>query len=200
MKETSRIYEALLNRKEKVCHKSEIIEIITEYKRKFKSQVNIINTLKYLSRHRYIRRIFQGYYYLNSVDERKRGYCSYEDKELLFIIFHRLKIKWYVGLESALYLTGKSWQVPRVLHIFNNKFSGERKILSLKVRLFKVKDNLFFGLKKAETPNKIEYYYSPPAKTSLDMVYLRKFGRLTEDKQTKKYLKHYPKWLGKKLT
>jgi predicted transcriptional regulator of viral defense system len=193
MKQINRIYEALLNRREKVCHKSEIVDIIQEYKRKFKSKINITNTFKYLNRHNYLRRIFQGYYYINSVDERKRGYCSYKDKELLFIVLNKLKIKWYVGLNSALYLAGKFWQVPSVLHILNNKFSGIKKILSLKVKFYKIKEELVFGLKKA-----VNYSYSIPPKTYLDMVYLRISDKLIKSGQTKKYLKHYPKWVGKK--
>lgn len=198
MNYVSRIYEALLNRKEKVCHKSEIEEIIKEYKRVFKSPLSITNIIKYLSRHKYIKRIFQKYYYLNSIDERKRGFCLYEDKELLFIVLNKLGIKWYVGLNSALYLNGKSWQVPRRLHILNSKFSGAKNILSLKVDFSKIKESLFFGLKKAKTTNGVRYYYSTLAKTSLDMVYLKKSNKLIKNKQTKKYLKFYPEWLGKK--
>jgi hypothetical protein len=199
VQDTNKIYEALLNRKGKVCRKQEIVEIAEEYKQKFKSPINISNTVKYLNRHKYAKRIFQSFYYINSADERKRGYCFYEDKEMLFIVLNKLGIKWYVGLGSALYLAGKSWQVPRVLHILNNKFSGEKKILSLKVRFFNVRMSLFsFGLKKSKTANKIEYYYSDAAKTSLDLLYLRKSDKLIKNKQTKKYLKFYPKWLGEK--
>ena len=198
MKHINRIYEALLNRKEKVCHKSEIVDIIKEYKKKFKSTLSITNTVKYLSRHNYIKRVFRSYYYLNSVDERKRGYCFYEDKELLFIVLNKLQMRWYVGLNSALYLAGKTWQVPRTLHILNNQLSGERKILELNVKFFKIKDLLFVGLKKQKTTHNIPYSYSTLPKTSLDMVYLRESDELRKGKQIKKYLKYYPKWLGKK--
>ena len=193
-----RIYEALLNRREKVCLKSEIVQIINEYKKKFKCPLNIDNTVKYLSRHEYIKRIFNSYYYINSVDERKRGYRLYEDKELLFIILNKLKIKWYLGLRSALYIEGKSWQVPRTIHILNNKFSGTKKILSLKVIFFKIKEKLIFNIKKAVTTNKIPYFYSATAKTYLDLVYLRISDNLIKDNQTEKYIRYYPKWVGKK--
>lgn len=175
MKEINKVYEALLNRKEKVCHKAEIVAIIKEYKKKFRSKINLTNAFKYLSRHKYAKRIFQSYYYFNSLDERKRGFCWYEDKELLFVVLNKLNIKWYVGLDSALYLKGKSWQVPRVLHILNNKFSGEKRVLSLKVRFFRVKSSLFSGLKKGFTTNKIGFYYSSPDKVVLDKAYLKKW-------------------------
>ena len=80
----TRIYEAILNRVNKICDKSEIVLIIKEYNKKFNSKVNIGGAIKYLSRHDYIKRIFLSFYYINSLDERKRGYCKYEDKELLF--------------------------------------------------------------------------------------------------------------------
>ena len=194
----TRIYEALLNRKDKICSKSEIVEIINEYEKEFKCSLNIDNTVKYLSRHEYIKRIFHGYYYINSVDERKRGYRNYEDKELLFIVLNKFKIKWYLGLNSALYLEGKLWQVPRTVHILNNKFSGTKKVLSLKVRFFKIKEKLIFSIKKAKTTNKIKFFCSTKAKTYLDMVYLRISNHLIKNKQTMKYLKFYPKWVGKK--
>jgi len=198
MKQINRIYEALINRKEKVCHKSEIAEIIKEYRQKFKSSIDIVNTIKYLSRHNYIKRIFNSYYYLNSLDERKRNYRSYRDKELLFIVLNKLKIRWYIGLSSALYIEGKMWQVPRVMHIINNKFTGTKRILSLKVSFSKIKESLFFALEKAETKNKAKYSYSSLSKSYLDMVYLKKSDKLTKDKDTKKYLRHYPKWVGKR--
>ncbi len=198
MKETNKIYQALLNRKEKVCHRSEILKIIKEYKKKFKSKINTINIIKYLSRHNYIKRIFKNYFYLNSVDERQRKYCLYEDKELFFIVLDKLSIKWYIGLNSALYLAGKTWQVSRTLYIINNKFVGAKNILDLKIKFSKVKDSLFIGLKKGQTTNKIDYFYSIPSKTYLDMVYLKKSNKLVRDNQTKKYLKHYPKWVGKR--
>ena len=197
MCEINKIYEALVNRQKKIYHRSEIVKIIKEYKQTFKSSLNIDNVLKYLSRHQYVKRIFLSYYYINSADERN-NYCLYEDKELLFLVLNKLQINWCVGLNSALYLSGKSWQTPRVLHVVNDRFSQERKILSLKVKFFKIKQSLFFGLKKAKTKNKIEYYYSNPTKTQLDLIYLRQSDKLTKSKLTKKYLKYYPKWLGKK--
>ena len=198
MSHNAKVYEGLLNRKSKVCHKPEIIEIIKEYKKEFKCALKTGDAVKYLSRHKYIKRIFSSYYYVNSVDERKRGYCNYEDKELLFIVLQKLRIKWYLGLNSALYATGKVWQVPRTLHILNNRFSGKKNVLSLKIRFVRIKDKLIFGIKKARTENKAEYFYSMPAKTYLDMVYLRVSDKLMRNNQTTKYLQYYPKWVGKK--
>lgn len=196
--EIKKIYEALLNRNEKVCNKEEIVSIIKEYKKKFNSKLNTINTIKYFSRHGYIKKIFRGYYYINSMDERKRKYCKYIDKELLFLVLNKAGIRWYLGLGSALYESGKSWQVPVMINIINNKISGKKKILGLNIRFYKTKENLIIGLKKARTKNNIMYYYSIPSKTYLDMVYFRVSNKLVKDSDTKKYIRYFPKWLEKK--
>jgi|SRR3989344_1775590 len=190
------IFEALLNRG-KIHSKTEIVALTKEYKEKFGIEVNK-DLLKYLTRHKYIRRIFAGFYYINSFDEKIRGYCEFEDKEVLFMVLNRMKIKWYVGLGYAIYLLGKTWQTPNQISIVNTKFSGIKIIFGLKVRFFKTKESLFFGLKKMKTRHKIEYLYSDSAKTYIDMVYFRYVNSLTKLKNTQKYLKRYPKWVGKK--
>ena len=99
------IFEALLNRG-KIFSGTEIIKLAKEYEEKFGIKSNK-DLLKYLSRHRYIRRIFAGVYYINSFDERARNFCEFEDKEILFAVLNKLRIKWYVGLGYSLYLQGK---------------------------------------------------------------------------------------------
>jgi len=190
------IYEALLNRKEKICHKSNIVEILKEYNKSI-GKINSDNAVKYLSRHKYIKRIILNYYYINSLDEKERNFCEYEDRELLFIVLNKLKIKWYFGLNSALYLLGKTWQTPNTITIINNKISGRRTVLGLRVRFIKIKESLIFGLKKGKTKNNIPYAYSNIAKTYLDLSYLRETDKLVSEKETKNYLKKYPKWLSK---
>lgn len=190
------VYEAILNRKEKICHKSEIVEILKEFNKSI-GKINPTNAIKYLSRHKYIKRILLNFYYINSVDERKRNFCIYEDKELLYIILNKLKIKWYVGLNSALYLLGKIWQTPNTIVIINNKISGRKKIMGLKARFIKTKESLIFGFKEAKTKHNIPYTYSDLPKTYLDLAYFRESDNLLSGKETKKYIKKYPKWLSK---
>ena len=197
-KNITRIYEAVLNRINKISDKSEIVLIIKEHNKKFNSKLDIDGAVKYLSRHNYIKRIFLSFYYINSLDERKRGYCKYEDKELLFLILNRLNIKWYLGLSSALYELGKAWQIPIVINIINDKFSGKRRILGLKVKFYKVKEKLIIGTKKNTTKNKVKYAYSTLAKTYIDLVYFRTRDKLIREKDTEKYLKYFPKWIEKK--
>lgn len=196
----TKIYEALLNRVERICDKIEIAVIIKEFNKKFKAKIEIDNAIKYLSRHGYIKRIFSSFYYINSVDERKRKFCKFEDRELLFLALNKLKLKWYIGLSSALYESGETWQTPIVINIVNNKFSGKRKILELNVRFFKIKERLIFAIKSVRTKNNINYFYSVPAKTYLDMVYFRVAEKIIKGKNIEKYLKRFPKWVEKKLT
>ncbi|MFH1710859.1 MAG: hypothetical protein ABH840_00945 [Nanoarchaeota archaeon] len=196
----TRIYEALLNRLGKVCSKEEIVSVIKEYNKKFKTKIETDSGVKYLSRHRYIKRIFLSFYYINSVDERKRGYCKFEDRELLFLVLNKLNLKWYLGLSSALYESGKTWQIPTVISIVNNKLSGKRKVLKVNIRFIKIKEKLIFAVKSAKTKNNIGYSYSIPSKTYLDMIYFRVTDKPVKDKDAKKYIKKFPKWVGKKLT
>lgn len=196
MSSITTIHEALLNRREQICHKKEILEILKEYNKKIR-RINITNTIKYLTRHNYLRRIYMQYYYINTMEERKRNFCRYEDKELLFAVLGKIKIKWYLGLSTALYSLGKIWQTPARITIINNKVSGKKKILSLNARFIKIKENLIFGLKKAKTKHNITYQYSDLAKTYLDKVYYKEIEQVKLNKKTKKYSKHYPPWLKK---
>lgn len=189
------IHEALLNRG-KIFKKEEIMHIVEEYK-KIKSNSNHKNIVEYLSKHNYIKRIFLGYYYINSYDEKERGFCNYRDKELIFSVLNKEKVKWYIGLNTALYEQGKSWQTPNLINIINNRISGRRKILGLNVRFIKIKEDFIFGLKETKTDNNITYFYSDPAKTYIDGAYLRENKNLVRVKNTKKYLSRYPKWLQK---
>ena len=190
------IFEALLNRG-KIFSGTEIIKLAKEYEEKFGIKSNK-DLLKYLSRHRYIRRIFAGVYYINSFDERARNFCEFEDKEILFAVLNKLRIKWYVGLGYSLYLQGKKWQTPNQISIVNTEFSGIKYIFGLKVRFFKTKESLFFGLKQMKTDKEINYFYSDLAKTYIDSVYFKERSNLISVKHTKEYLKRYPKWVGKK--
>jgi predicted transcriptional regulator of viral defense system len=191
MKVKNTLYDPLINRG-KILSKAEIVTIIEEYDKKFKTKMGP-KFLNYLSRHNYIKRIFSQIYYIQSFDERNRNFLEFEDKEILFMVLNKLKIRWYVGLGSSLYLQGKTWQTPNQISIVNTRFSGIKKILGLKVAFFKTKESLIFGLKKMQTKHKIEYFYSDPAKTHIDMVYFRKIKSLIRIKNTQKYLNKFPK-------
>ena len=190
------IYESLLNRG-KIISKSEIIKIIEEYEKNV-TKKDKGNTIKYLSRQKYIKRILSELYYINSFDERNRKFSEFEDKEVLFMALNKLGIKWYVGLVSSLYQHGKMWQTPNQISIVNTKFSGIKVVNGLKVKFYKTKEKFIFGLKKEKTKHGIEYSYSDPAKTHIDRLYFRETENLIRIKNTQEYLKRYPKWVGNK--
>jgi len=190
------IYEALINRG-KIHSKTEIVALMKEYEEKFRVKVRK-DLLKYLARHNYIKRIFLGYYYINSYDEIKRGFCNYSNRELAFSVFNKEKMRWYLGLNTAIYEQGKTWQTPNMIHIINTRISGKKKIVGLNVKFIKTKENIVFGLKESKTKNNISYFYSDPAKTYLDKVYFGETNNLIRVKNTQEYLKRYPKWVGKK--
>ncbi|HLC54056.1 MAG TPA: hypothetical protein VJK07_00315 [Candidatus Nanoarchaeia archaeon] len=196
MKAVNAIHEALLNRG-KIFKKYEILHLLEEYK-KLKFRVNHKKIIEYLSKHNYIKRIFLGYYYINSYDEKERGFCNYSDRELAFSALNKEKIKWYLGLNTAIYEQGKTWQTPNIINIINTRISGKRKIVGLNIKFIKTKENLIFGLKESKTKNNVSYFYSDPAKTYLDKVYLGETNDLIRVKNTREYLKRYPKWVGKK--
>lgn len=190
------IYLALLNKRDKIVKKDEIIRVIENYSREL-SQLSVKNALWYLSRRNYIKRIFLDYYYVNSIEEKERKFCNYQDRDLLFEVLNKEKIRWYVGLDSALHLYGEAWQVPNVLTIINDRVSGERTILRTKVKFIKIRNGLIFGIIKDKTKNRISYSYSDPQKTKLDLVYLRRINKPASDNKTRRYLKNYPRWMQK---
>ncbi len=188
------LVEALLNRN-KIQTREEILGLVEEYKEKFKIKLNK-NIIKYLSRHNYIRRIFKGHYYINSFDERTRGFSILKDYEVIFTVLNKMDLKWYAGMGYSLYLQGKTWQTPNQISIVNTRFSGTKRIFGLKTRFFKLNKNLFFGLKDKKTSSGISFLLSDSAKTYIDMVYFKQTKKLTKVKNTQKYLKRYPKWVG----
>jgi len=190
------IYLALLNRGKKIVKREEIIKLIEEYNKKI-GKVSIKNALWYLSRRNYIKRIFLDYYYINSIEEKARKTCNLQDDELLFEVLNREKIKWYLGLNSALYESREIWQGINIPTIINNRISGKKKVAGMNVNFIKVKPNLIFGLLENKTKNNVVYFYSDPEKTRLDFAYLRKINNLVKNSKTKKYMKKYPKWIQK---
>lgn len=190
------LQEAMLNRG-KIFQKKEILDLIEKYK-KINPELKQKNIIEYLSKNRYLTRIFLGYYYVNSYDERERKFCNYSQKELIFMVLNKENIKWYLGLNTAIYQQGKTWQTPVIINIINTRLSGEKIILGLKIRFKKIKQELYFGIKQAKTQKDVPFFYSDPAKTYIDMVYFKQAKELTRVKNTKEYLKRYPKWLGKK--
>jgi len=162
--------------------------------------------INYLLDNKYLIRILRGIFYINGLEERKKGLS---DISFYNAISEALKIKgvknWYFGLETAIKLNNLTHEYFAIDYIISDKIKRPRpiEILGHKVRFIKIKKELSeFGIKKENTP------YSDPEKTILDMVYFgiynnlsdseirnRIIGYLDKCKKAKlvKYSKAYPK-------
>ena len=205
-KKSRAIIEKLRLKKEKILSKGEIIKTIEDYQRVYKIKVNLISLWTYLRKDNYIKRILGDYYYVYSLEERYNNYCNFSEEELTFIVLELMELKWYLGLESALKENKITWQAFNVITIVNNHFSGSKKLGSSKFKFIKTKEKrLNSGLIKAETNNKVTYFYSDLEKTYIDFLYFYKDKDIEVMKKNlnfdvrKDRLKEYAKDYSKKI-
>lgn len=198
-----KIMKRLWNKNAKIITKKYLLAEISKLKTIFKIKFNEYNLLNYLRQHNYIKRIFLDHYYINSFKERYEDYCEYSDFELLTKVLNSLEIKWYVGLNNALNQLNLIWQAPRTLTIINNRFSGLKKILNLKVKFHKTNSKrIRLGLiTKITKKHKFPYKISNPEKTAADILYFKKTLSLPliEKKNLNiKKFRYYYKMISKK--
>jgi hypothetical protein len=204
---TSRaIIDKLRSKKEKILSKKEIIKTIEDYQKIYKIKVNVISLWTYLRKDNYIKRILGDYYYVYLLEERYNHYCNFSEEELVFLVLEKMRLKWYLGLENALKENKITWQALNVITLINNHFSGIKKIGNSKFKFIKTKEKRFnFGLIKAETNNKVAYFYSDLEKTYIDFLYFYKGKDIETMKRNldfeikKDRLKKYAKNYSKKL-
>lgn len=202
---SKKIIDKLRLNREKILNKEEIIKTIKEYSKIYKTKVNLISLWTYLRKDSYIKRILGDYYYVYSLEERYNKYCKFSEEELIFLVLEKMKIKWYLGLESALKENRITWQALNIVTIVDNHFSGVKKLGNAKFKFIKTKDNKFeFGLIKKKTNNSVGYFYSDLEKTYLDFLYFSSYeGKdikglkknldfKIENSKIIKYAKHYP--------
>lgn len=170
------------------------------------SKFDLNSLIRSLRRKNLIKFVFQGYYYILNGEERESSFMKYSTNESVFSILNKLKINWYLGLDTALIENKLSWSLLSRVIIINSKISGKKKILGVNYEFHKLKKNfLKFGTVNRETRNRINYYYSDIEKTIIDYVYFRKKPpiELIEKKnfnKIKKYLeKDYSKNFKKKV-
>lgn len=172
IKVSRKIIDKLRLNPEKIMSKEEIIGTMKEYSRIYKTKANITSLWVYLRKDRYIARILSDYYYIYSLEERYNHYCKFSEEELMFIVLEKMKIKWYLGLESALKENKITWQALNTITIINSHFSGIKKLGNSKFKFIKTKGRFELGLVKKKTNNSVTYFYSDPEKTYLDFLYL----------------------------
>lgn len=162
---------------ERIFSKEEIINTIKEYSRVYKTKVNILSLWTYLRKDGYIKRILGDYYYVYSLDERYNHYCKFSEEELVFLVLEKMKIRWYLGLESSLKENKVIWQALNVITIINDHFSGLKKLGNSRFRFIKTKKSMFkLGLTKAKTNNAVKYFYSDLEKAYLDFLYFSSYN------------------------
>ena len=163
------------------------------------------NIIVNLRKNKDILYVFKGYYYLLNPAEKEGFYTYYSTNEMVFTILNKLNIKWYLGLYSALERNNIVWQGVVSPVIVNSEISGEKKILDVKYRFYKMKrDNFNFGCIKKITKNRITFYYSDPEKTFIDFIYFNKnlpsdLSKFKTNEKTKLYLRNYSKSFKKKV-
>jgi predicted transcriptional regulator of viral defense system len=156
------------------------------------------SAITYLRNTGWLRYIINGYYYICDSEEQRTGFTQYTVAEMIFVVLNKLKIKWYLGLETALETNNVVWQGHSKLVIINDTISRKRTIQGTKVEFRKMSSKRFlFGIDRFKTKNRIIGYSSDPEKTLTDFFYYGKkppFELL--DKQDKNtllvYLKKYP--------
>jgi len=166
-----KIIDKLRENPKKIMHKEEIIKTIKEYSRIYKTKVNLVSLWTYFRKDKYIKRILGDYYYIYSLEERYNRYCRFSEEELIFLVLEKMKVKWYLGLESALKENKLIWQALNTVTVINNRFSGIKKLGNSKFKFIKTKNRFEFGLVKKKTNNSIAYFYSDQEKTYLDFLY-----------------------------
>jgi len=199
-----RIIDKLRLNPEKILTKEEIIRTIKEYSKVYKTKINLISLWTYLRKDNYVKRILGDHYYVYSLEERYNHYCKFSEEELVFLVLEKMRIRWYLGFESALKENKITWQALNVVVIINNRFSGIKRLGNSKFRFIRTKDNKFkFGLIKNKTNNSVKYFYSDLEKTYLDFLYFSSYkGKdvevlkknldfKIEKKKVVKYSKHY---------
>ena len=124
---------------------------------------------------------------------------------MVYAILNKLNVKWYLGLYSALERNNIVWQGVVNPIIVNSELSGEKKILEVKYKFYKMKrDKLDFGHIKKITKNRITFYYSDPEKTYIDFIYFNKnppseLSNANKNEKLRLYLKNYSKNFKKRV-
>lgn len=173
-------------------------------------KLDYYTSIMYLTSNNYLVRILRGIFYVKSIEERKLNKIDISFAEA---IAEALRIKgvkeWYFGLESAIKLNNLTHEYFAVETVISSKISRPNpfEIMGRKVRFVKLSKKLIdIGIIK----NK--FNYSDAEKTALDIIYLGKYNRDSDESiknkvvdyigyckksRLRKYAEHYPKTVRK---
>ena len=137
-------------------------------------------TVKYLSSHGHLVRVFRGIFYVKTLDEEELGKTRYTPLEL---VANGLKLKdvknWYFGLNTALKLNNMTHEHYSIDYVISDKLFRAKpiSIAGYKFRFVKLAPKLLrFGVKTDGVR------YSDPEKTILDFVYTWRYNGIPEEK------------------
>ncbi|MFP4524497.1 MAG: hypothetical protein ACLFO2_04285 [Candidatus Woesearchaeota archaeon] len=195
--------EILLNHldrlNERIIHRSVILELVRNVLRD--------EPRPYLERLRRSGRlvyIIKGYYYRLSIEEYYNNYTSYSSLEMVAAVLNKLKMQWYVGLQSALQHHKLVWQQPRAITIISDSLSGEKVVRKTRFLFRKVRRDLIFSYQKHYSKKNIRYNVSSVEKTIADMAYFavpvpKEVLEAAKPRELKKCLETYPKITKQRL-
>lgn len=138
---------------------NDLIKITNQTKDTLKSKLTI------LVKQKKIHRIKKGYYSLAKIDNKFQLQNTYK--------------KTYIGLYSALEFYESSTQRYNNLDLINQKILNNQNIENTNITFHKIKESLFFGLRK-EIINNTEVFISNIEKTIIDCLYFSSKIYLTD--------------------
>lgn len=185
-------------------------EELKEYCKVFK--IDHKSAIHYLTKMRYLVRIFRGIFYVKTLEEFKLGTTKkYNHLELVAKGLELKEVKnWYFGLHTALKLNNMTHEYFTIDEVISDTVFRAKpiNIAGNKFRFVKLSPALLnFGIKKEKM-----YRYSDPEKTILDFIYLLTYEgmaakrivmdvadwaeNISKDK-IRKYSENYPKTVAK---
>lgn len=185
---------------------------LKEYCKSMKMDYDLV--IRYfVSRKKYLVRIFRGIFYVKSLEEFKLGKSKYSHLELVAKGLELKGVKnWYFGLHTALKMNNMTHEYFTTEEVISDSLfrANPVSIAGYKFRFVKISPSLLdFGIKKKD--NAI-LRYSDPEKTILDFIYLSAQDGVAADRivmdvsewsknisinKIKKYSKNYPKTVAK---
>lgn len=185
-------------------------EELKEYCKVFK--IDHKSAIHYLTKMKYLVRIFRGIFYVKTLEEFKLGTTSkYNHLELVAKGLELKGVKnWYFGRHTALKLNNMTHEYFTIDEVISDTIFRAKpiNIAGNKFRFVKLSPVLLnFGIKKEKM-----YRYSDPEKTILDFIYLSTYDGMPAERivmdvadwaenvsknKIRKYSANYPKTVAK---
>jgi len=138
--------------------------------------------VRYFIAQGYLKRIFRGIFYVNTLDEMKLGRSKYSYLELVAKGLELKNVRnWYFGLHTALKLNNMTHEYFAVEDVINDSLfrANPMNISGYKFKFTKLSSSLFdFGIKNKDDMVR----YSDPEKTVLDFIYIWRYNGVPDDK------------------